>query len=104
MFFYKKSYFLRGRNETDNISDKATPVPIPNTAVKLIRVDGIGTQFGAERVDRCRSHPYPFFMSKLPRSKRGFLFFEKVAVYKVLLGYKGQNVLLFCVKKDIVSS
>ena len=46
----------KGFNETDIISDKATPVPIPNTAVKLIRVDGIGTQFGAERVDRCRSH------------------------------------------------
>ena len=47
---------IKGFNETDIISDKATPVPIPNTAVKLIRVDGIGTQFGAERVDRCRSH------------------------------------------------
>lgn len=49
--------FVRGWNETDNNSDEATPVPIPNTAVKLVRVDGIGTQFGAERVDRCRSHP-----------------------------------------------
>ena len=50
-------------NETDNNSDEATPVPIPNTAVKLVRVDGIGAQFGAERVDRCRSHPslFPFY-------------------------------------------
>ena len=46
----------RGFNETDINSDEVTPVPIPNTAVKLVRVDGIGAQFGAERVDRCRSH------------------------------------------------
>ena len=51
LFFYH-----RGFNETDINSDEATPVPIPNTAVKLVRVDGIGAQFGAERVDRCRSH------------------------------------------------
>ena len=51
-------------NETDNNSDEATPVPIPNTAVKLVRVDGIGTQFGAERVDRCRSHPSLFSFYK----------------------------------------
>ena len=58
LFFYP-----RGFNETDINSDEATPVPIPNTAVKLVRVDGIGTQFGAERVDRCRSHPslFPFY-------------------------------------------
>lgn len=30
--------FTRGWNETDNNSDEATPVPIPNTAVKLVRV------------------------------------------------------------------
>ena len=53
--------FTRGWNETDNNSDEATPVPIPNTAVKLVRVDGIGAQFGAERVDRCRSHPSLFY-------------------------------------------
>ena len=53
--------FTRGWNETDNNSDEATPVPIPNTAVKLVRVDGIGAQFGAERVDRCRSHPSLLF-------------------------------------------
>ena len=50
------SFIIRGFNEIDINSGKVTPVPIPNTAVKLIRVDGIGTQFGAERVDRCRSH------------------------------------------------
>ena len=50
------SFNNRGFNETDIYSDEVTPVPIPNTAVKLVRVDGIGAQFGAERVDRCRSH------------------------------------------------
>ena len=50
------SFIIRGLNESDINSDKVTPVPIPNTAVKLVRVDGIGAQFGAERVDRCRSH------------------------------------------------
>ena len=46
------SFKIRGFNEIDINSDKVTPVPIPNTAVKLVRVDGIGAQFGAERVDR----------------------------------------------------
>ena len=50
------SFIIRGFNESDINSGEVTPVPIPNTAVKLVRVDGIGTQFGAERVDRCRSH------------------------------------------------
>ena len=56
------SFNNRGFDETDINSDEVTPVPIPNTAVKLVRVDGIGAQFGAERVDRCRSHQslYPF--------------------------------------------
>lgn len=66
MFFY-----LRGWNETDNNSEEATPVPIPNTAVKLFRVDGIGTQFGAERVDRCRSHPSLLSLEFEPRFQRG---------------------------------
>ena len=61
-------YLQKGLNETDNNSDKATPVPIPNTAVKLIRVNGIGTQFGAERVDRCRSHPSLFPFISIPPS------------------------------------
>ena len=59
LFFYN-----RGFDETDIYSDEVTPVPIPNTAVKLVRVDGIGTQFGAERVDRCRSHQGLYSLNK----------------------------------------
>ena len=73
---FKICSFTRGWNETDNNSDEATPVPIPNTAVKLVRVDGIGAQFGAERVDRCRSHPSLFNWLIYP-AMRGFLFYTK---------------------------
>ena len=46
---------------------------IPNTAVKLVRVDGIGAQFGAERVDRCRSHPSLFTFIYTPPNSGVFL-------------------------------
>ena len=65
-FLHICSFITRGLNESDINSDEVTPVPIPNTAVKLVRVDGIGAQFGAERVDRCRSHQslYPFYTER----------------------------------------
>ena len=72
---FKICSFTRGWNETDNNSDEATPVPIPNTAVKLVRVDGIGAQFGAERVDRCRSHPSLLLSRFETPLMRGFLFY-----------------------------
>ena len=46
----------RGTYKTDGISGEATPVPIPNTAVKLSRVNGSNAQFGVVRVDRRQSH------------------------------------------------
>ena len=72
---FKICSFTRGWNETDNNSDEATPVPIPNTAVKLVRVDGIGAQFGAERVDRCRSHPSLLLSRFETPLMRGFSFY-----------------------------
>ena len=42
--------------ETGDISDRDTPVPIPNTAVKPIRADGTNAQLGVGRVGRRRSH------------------------------------------------
>ena len=45
LFFYP-----RGFNETDINSDEATPVPIPNTAVKLTSADN--TCLETDREDR----------------------------------------------------
>jgi hypothetical protein len=42
--------------ETGDISDRDTPVPIPNTAVKPVRADGTNAQLGVGRVGRRRSH------------------------------------------------
>ena len=36
-------------------SDEVTPVPIPNTEVKLVSSDGTWTQPGPGRVARCRN-------------------------------------------------
>ena len=43
-------------NEIGDISDRDTPVPIPNTAVKPVRANGTNTQLGVGRVGRRRSH------------------------------------------------
>jgi hypothetical protein len=45
---------LREAAEAGDISDRETPVPIPNTAVKPIRADVTSAQFGAGKVGRCR--------------------------------------------------
>ena len=42
--------------ETGDISDRDTPVPIPNTAVKPVRANGTNAQLGVGRVGRRRSH------------------------------------------------
>ena len=84
--------FTRGWNETDNNSDEATPVPIPNTAVKLVRVDGIGAQFGAERVDRCRSHPSLLKKDLNPAEMRGFLFY--MLMFTPLCEFSGRVLFL----------
>ena len=64
-----------GAEAAGRTGSSAAPVPIPNTAVKLVRVDGIGAQFGAERVDRCRSHPSLLKKDLNPAEMRGFLFY-----------------------------
>ena len=42
--------------ETGDNSDRDTPVPIPNTAVKPVRANGTNAQLGVGRVGRRRSH------------------------------------------------
>ena len=49
--------FVQEANEIGDISDRDTPVPIPNTEVKPVRADGTNAQFGVGRVGRRRSHP-----------------------------------------------
>ena len=49
---------FREAYEAGDYSDRATPVPIPNTAVKSVWADGTSTQFGAGRVGRCRDLVY----------------------------------------------
>ncbi len=46
---------IRGIYEIGVYPGRATPVPIPNTAVKSVRADGTNTQFGVGRVGQCRS-------------------------------------------------
>ena len=48
--------FVQEADETGDISDRDTPVPIPNTEVKPVRADGTNAQLGVGRVGRCRSH------------------------------------------------
>ena len=48
--------FVREVNEIGDISDRDTPVPIPNTAVKPVRADGTNAHLGVGRVGRRRSH------------------------------------------------
>ena len=43
------------RERTGSPSDKVTPVPIPNTEVKLISSDDTWTQPGPGKVARCRT-------------------------------------------------
>ena len=52
----RKEQLVLEVHEIGDISDRDTPVPIPNTAVKPARADGTNAQLGVGRVGRRRSH------------------------------------------------
>lgn len=56
---------LNGIYKTGGNSGEATPVPIPNTAVKVSRADGSNAQLGVVRVGRCRSYKSHFLKAVL---------------------------------------
>ena len=50
--------------ECGDVGKKDTPVPMPNTAVKLLSADGSWT-FGPVRVGRCHANVVCYSVSKL---------------------------------------
>ena len=52
---------MKPQKQSGNNGEKVTPVPIPNTEVKLLSADG-SWDFVPVRVGRCQAIPYGAFI------------------------------------------